>query len=238
MADLPSYYYLFTPEQIAEIEEGRSRAGCRFESRVELVDPVVIACEKGKNMGAAAAAISQSHDAPFVNADQALRWARRVSALPIIQLPSTYALSGRAPEGNKSGLSGFERHGQAAAVISVTHQALNDTELAYIAARYFGQVEAAMRYLVPYVIAGMGTGVYQTRAVQALIANCFPHSKDGASLRMSMHRLRSEARQAMNQVTDTQRGTRDRLRALHNIALDRLSLAFEEKHLIQPADAY
>lgn len=188
-------------------------------------------------------------EAPYHNAEHALSRAGRIWQRPILQAPSTYSLVGRSRQTGGT-VTPWERHAQAAMVVAVLQRHLKGAELAYVAARYFKQIDQACPVLVEAVLRDddLRALTGSRRGVTMLVRNTFlpswkPWFGKLARGGVPLEELRKQYRTPLAKVgvrmnlrkevvCEAQRMVVDRLKAVHTAAVENIEPYFEEAGLI------
>jgi len=104
----------------------------------------------------------------FRSAEHALRWAYLTRAMPIVARTQLTALAHGGTQTRTTGLSGYERHAQAALIFSLAERVLNPLENAYLTVQY-GRDSAGLDAVVTYLVGRLGSGAYYRRGVAKLV---------------------------------------------------------------------
>lgn len=186
----------------------------------------------------------------FWSVEAALSFAARTSVRPILKGSGIYSMRpDKTPrETVARPLTPQDKLAQAAMIMRITEETLDQTELAYVAARYWGQVEEALSMLIPFCVAGLPSGIHYNRAVADMIRNCFPSSYlqprkspseplPKARRPVSMRQLRGDLRCRMTDAIAHQKTIRIRFADFHTLVMARLDMVLRERGVVHDEDA-
>ena len=168
-------------------------------------------------------------DDKFASVEAALWWAARITQEQIVQDPSTYSLAGKSRAPGTSGLNEYERHGAAAQVVAAV-DVLCGIDLAYVAAKFFKQLDGVPA-LTEHVLPHLGTGAFRRRGVDTLVRNQFLPKwspfmrrirREDRQHRVPLERIRADLQIDKRMLLHYQWIVRDRLAAIHAVAIGRL----------------
>ena len=107
------------------------------------------------------------HRPLFRSAESAIAWAYETAARVPVKSVGIYAM-GKPRVRSRLNLTPEEAHGQAALILSLVERVCDPIELAYVRAKFGRQFEALKR-LSTVVIANLGTGIHQNRAIEKVL---------------------------------------------------------------------
>ena len=103
----------------------------------------------------------------FNDAESALRFAFEMTNRPIVKISSINAMRGAETRSNAE-LTPYDRHAQAAMILSLCERVLPDLHMAYIRVQ-FGREASGFELLARHIAANFGTGLHPRRGIEQII---------------------------------------------------------------------
>lgn len=182
----------------------------------------------------------------FRDVDHALRWAARISQHPLLQPPAAYDRMRRPGDLERpvGALTGFERHGEAAIIVTLVVRHLDPAGVAYVAARYWRQLDQAVPLLTTYAQAALPSGVWGRRGVDQLVRNAFlptwrawmkliPRPQRDGLCRTPLAKIRRDLRVDMRVMPEYQRLVTQHLFGLRSLVLAQLEGPMTDAGLLE-----
>lgn len=155
----------------------------------------------------------------FRNAEHALRWAFEVSSKPIVKISSINKMRG-SDQTSCEEVTTHDQHAQAALIIGLCERVLNPVQMAYVRIQ-FGRENSGMELMERHLAAYFGTGMYNRRAIQAIIlAYC-------NSGKMGIRDIKKILSCGMLKAAVFRNRGYDFLDSVHSQAIDTISLEME-----------
>lgn len=103
----------------------------------------------------------------FNDVESALRFAFEMTNRPIVKISSINAMRG-AETRSSSELTPYDRHAQAAMILSLCERVLSPLHMAYVRVQ-FGREASGFDLLVRHLAANFGTGLHNRRGIEQII---------------------------------------------------------------------
>lgn len=103
----------------------------------------------------------------FRDAESALRFAFEMTNRPIVKISSINAMRGAETRSNTE-LTPYDRHAQAAMILSLCERVLSPLHMAYVNVQY-GRDGSGFDLLVRHIAANFGTGLHSRRGIEQII---------------------------------------------------------------------
>lgn len=167
----------------------------------------------------------------FNNPRHALRWAYETINTPIIKISSVNAMrgpdgAGGVPEGE---LTPYDRHAQAALIVSLCERALPAVYMAYIRVQ-FGREAGGFHLLARHLAANFGTGLHSRRGIEQIIrAYC--------GEKIGLREIRKCMACGTLKAAALRNGGYDALDLIHVQTMDILEREMHSRGLLRTADA-
>ena len=167
----------------------------------------------------------------FNNPRHALRWAYETTNTPIIKISSVNVM--RGPDGTGGGADGeltaYDRHAQAALILSLCERVLPGLHMAYVRVQ-FGREAGGFDLLTRHLAANFGTGVHSRRGIEQIIrAYC--------GEKIGLREIRKCMSCGTLKAAALRNGGYDALDLIHAQTMDILEREMHSRGLLQTKDA-
>lgn len=163
----------------------------------------------------------------FRDAESALRFAFEMSSRPVVKISSINAMRG-AETRSSSELTPYDRHAQAAMILSLCGRVLSPLHIAYVKVQY-GRDASGFDLLIRHLTANFGTGIHNRRGIEQIIRS---YCGEKGGLREIKRKMGCGTLKAV----DYRNRGYDALDAIHAQAMDAVWREIHgERGLVQPS---
>jgi hypothetical protein len=167
----------------------------------------------------------------FNNPRHALRWAYETTNTPIIKISSVNAMRGPNKAGGavEGELTAYDRHAQAALILSLCERALPSLHMAYVRVQ-FGREAGGFDLLARHLAANFGTGLHSRRGIEQIVrAYC--------GEKIGLREIRRSMSCGTLKAAALRNGGYDALDMIHAQTMDILEREMHSRGLLRAADA-